>query len=216
MADLYLPEHIRFCEIDEQRIFLDLIADRYFSLPPEADAAFSALCAGAAADASSAVDALVEAGLLTRAPGRNLTPTGHPQPTGSLVEESSGSGRFSVLTLVEVLVLVLRARHIVRKKRLPSALAPMPRLVEAASSADVRERAVDEFMRARRAVPVAPNCLYDSLALRRFLERRSVHVDLVIGAKLHPFAAHCWVQHGNIVLNDTLAAARGFAPILVA
>lgn len=217
MVDLYLPEHIRFCDIGNRRIFLDLKADRYFSLPPEADAAFSAVCGGAAGEISSKVAPLVEAGLVTRSPGRNIAPTQHPEPTSSLVEEASFPRHFSVSTLVEVFLLVLRARRAVRKKRLPSLLAPIPpRQNEAWTSPETRDRAVGDFMQCRRAVPIAPNCLYDSLALRRFLERRSVAADLVIGTKLHPFAAHCWVQDRTTVLNDTLAAARGFAPILVA
>ena len=68
----------------------------------------------------------------------------------------------------------------------------------------------------RVSCPIAPNCLYDSLALRRFLLRRGVGVDLVIGAKLHPFAAHCWLQDGTTVLNDCLGSARDFVPVLVA
>lgn len=217
MVNLYLPEHIRFCEIGNRRIFLDLKADRYFSLPPDADAAISAMCEGAAVEISSELASLLDAGLLTRSPGRVIAPTEHPEPTISLVEEASVSGNLSVSTLVEVSLLVLRARRAVRKKRLPSLLAPSgPGQSEARSSPEARDRAVGDFIQCRRAVPIAPNCLYDSLALRRFLERRSVAADLVIGAKVHPFAAHCWVQDGTIVLNDTLAAARGFAPILVA
>jgi hypothetical protein len=120
--------------------------------------------------------------------------------------------------MAEVLILVLQARSAVRRRRLPKLLssAADSRGLSESSSADRRDRALADFLRARRALPIAPNCLYDSLALKRFLKRRSVAADLVIGTKLHPFAAHCWLQDGTTVLNDSLAAARGFAPILVA
>jgi hypothetical protein len=62
---------------------------------------------------------------------------------------------------------------------------------------------------------MASNCLRDSIALLRFLIRRGVAAELVIGVKLYPFAAHCWVQQGPLILNDNLGGAAGFAPILV-
>ena len=65
-------------------------------------------------------------------------------------------------------------------------------------------------------IPIAPNCLYDFLALCRFLQRRGIVADLVIGAKLHPFGAHCWLQDGEILLNDSVSVARDFEPVLVA
>lgn len=216
MSDLRLPEHVHFCEVGEQRIFLDLLEDRYFSLPPLLDAAFSAIIGANEAAAASEVEALRHLGLLVAAPaGRQIEPTRHALPDFSLVEDADLVGGPSLPILAEVLVLVLRARRAVRRKRLPAELAsagrgarPTPR--------DRRNRMVEAFLRARGLVPIAPNCLYDSLALRRFLRRRGIDVDLVIGAKLHPFAAHCWIQDETIVLNDSLASARGFVPILVA
>lgn len=218
MSELTLPDHVRFCDIGGQRIFLDLKCDRYFSLPPAADAAFSAVLRDRASS-SADIEALRAAGLLIDSPaGRPLKPTSHPTPESSLMEDGEIGRGFSPLLFAEVLLLVLRARHAVRRKRLPGLLAgltgpPGPREDE---ELERRDQAVGQFLRARRAVPIAPNCLYDSLALRRFLKRRSIAVDLVIGTRLHPFAAHCWLQDGTIVLNDSLAAARGFAPILVA
>lgn len=210
-----LPDHVHFCEIGGQRVFLDLVADRYFSLPPAADRAFSALVRGTSAPAAE-LDALQGAGLLVTAPaGRPPVATAHPAPERSLVEEVASS-RVSWSALPEVLQLVLWARRAVSRKQLPRLLGQAGRDPSSSSAQARREQAVQTFLQARRLVPVAPNCLYDSLALHRFLRRRSIGADIVIGAKLHPFGAHCWLQHGSTVLNDTLAAARGFAPILVA
>jgi hypothetical protein len=216
MHQLNLADHVRFCEIDGQHIFLDLKADRYFSLPPAAAAAFLALLQG---DASPAhVVGLHAAGLLVQAPaGRPLEPTIHPEPSSSFLEDSEIGLGLGMTLIAETLFLVLGARQAVRRKRLPGLLAK-PGHGDSASQEVCRERrdrALGQFLRARRTIPIAPNCLYDSLALRRFLQRRAIPADLVIGTKLHPFAAHCWLQDGSMVLNDSLAAARGFAPILV-
>ena len=218
MGDLCLPEHVCFCEIGEQRIFLDLLADRYFSLPPPLDAAFGATVRGNEPGAPSEVDALRRLGLLVTSPaGRPIEPTCHPRPDRSFVEEADFFGGAVLPVLAEVLVHVVRARRVVKRKRLTAALAASQRRPPGLyTSHDRRDRAVGAFLRARSLVPIAPNCLYDSLALRRFLQRRGIGVDLVIGVKLHPFAAHCWVQDETAVLNDSLGSARDFVPILVA
>lgn len=217
MHQLNLADHVRFCEIDGQHIFLDLKSDRYFSLPPPAAAAFLALLEGDASPAE--VVHLQAAGLLVDAPaGRPLAPTTHAEAASSFLEDGEIGHGLGMTLIAETLVLVLAARRSVRRKRLPGLLAKPGHGDSARQPAcrDRRNRALGQFLRARRTIPIAPNCLYDSLALWRFLQRRAIPADLVIGTKLHPFAAHCWLQDGEMVLNDSLAAARGFAPILVA
>lgn len=217
MASFFLPPHVYYCEIGERRIFLDLIADRYFSLPPQADLSFATLAHGGQVPTGE-LDALAAAGVVARSPtGRPLAATAHVAPDRSFLEDQSRSGG-GWSALPEVLLLTLWARRAVRRKRLPQLVIPSAKPARTSSDAERerRDRAVTVFIEARRAVPVKPSCLYDSLALRQFLRWRRVHADLVIGAKLDPFGAHCWIQDGTMVLNDTLAAARGFAPILVA
>lgn len=58
-------------------------------------------------------------------------------------------------------------------------------------------------------------CLYDSLALVRFLASEKLSAKWVIGVKTQPFAAHSWVQDGAVVLNDLHENVRRFKPILV-
>ena len=78
-----------------------------------------------------------------------------------------------------------------------------------------------QFARARRYVPIEPTCLLDSLSLLQFLSRRGLSVVAtaagftidVFGVTSEPFAAHCWVQAGDIVLNETLSDANAHTPI---
>jgi hypothetical protein len=58
-------------------------------------------------------------------------------------------------------------------------------------------------------------CLYDSLALLEYLARYGIYADWVFGVQTRPFAAHCWVQHGDIVFNDTVEHVSGYTPIMV-
>jgi hypothetical protein len=36
----------------------------------------------------------------------------------------------------------------------------------------------------------------------------------VFGVQTRPFAAHCWLQHENIVLNDTVEHVTRYTPIM--
>ena len=71
------------------------------------------------------------------------------------------------------------------------------------------------YAAARRLVPIKFSCLADSLSLIAGLARRRLAADLVFGVKLHPFSAHCWVQAGDLVLNDPIDHAILHTPILV-
>jgi hypothetical protein len=58
-------------------------------------------------------------------------------------------------------------------------------------------------------------CLLDSLTLMHFLARYGVFPTWVFGVKTDPFYAHCWVQQGDFVFNDSPDYIKGFSPILV-
>jgi hypothetical protein len=221
MPDYNLPDHIHYCEIGGQRVFLDLVGDRYFSLPPAADIAFAALRSGAVDPVKCAdqVTFLQRAGVLIAAPaGRPIVRTCHPRPIRSLVERADSRVGPSLPIFLETWRLVSGARHAVRRRQLPAYLRGLRRRRPAKQdvTAPFLLDALARFRAARRFLPIAPNCLYDSLGLCRFLQKRGVAVDLVIGAKLLPFGAHCWLQDGHDVINDSLASARDFEPIFVA
>ena len=58
-------------------------------------------------------------------------------------------------------------------------------------------------------------CLLDSLTLLHFLSQEDIHPDWVFGVKTEPFDAHCWVQQGDVLLNDVPDRVRQYSPILV-
>jgi hypothetical protein len=59
-------------------------------------------------------------------------------------------------------------------------------------------------------------CLLDSLTLMHFLSAEGIHSpDWVFGVKTEPFDAHCWVQQGEVVLNDVPDRVRQYSAILV-
>jgi hypothetical protein len=58
------------------------------------------------------------------------------------------------------------------------------------------------------------SCMFDSLALLKFLHMHGVHPQWVFGVRTLPFGAHCWVQSGPVVFNDTPDRVTIFTPIM--
>lgn len=57
-------------------------------------------------------------------------------------------------------------------------------------------------------------CRFDSLALIEFLAGYEQYPIWVFGVKSQPFGAHCWVQDGSCVLNDSVDYVSRFTPIM--
>lgn len=80
---------------------------------------------------------------------------------------------------------------------------------------DAARAAVGAFIRLRPLLFGAQDaCLFDSLALVRYLSYFRLFPLCVIGVQTAPFGAHCWVQEGALVFNDAPEHVRRFTPIL--
>ena len=58
------------------------------------------------------------------------------------------------------------------------------------------------------------NCMFHSLALIEFLSHFNLYPCWVFGVKMGPFVAHCWVQHDDMTLNDSVDHVAAFTPIM--
>ena len=214
MANLQLHPGISFALVGDQAIFLDLRHDRYVALDETAADAFAALrsdcgCSGEAAKA------LLETGLFERPPmAAKIVPAVITTPDRDLPDYG---GRPALPDVLHVWALSISYRRAVRRQPIRTVIAKQRRL-----HADRTQRAgtatpalVQRFLRARALVPVKPVCLQDSLALRDWLAAHGAPSSLVLGVRLDPFAAHCWVQHGETVLNDAADRVAAYTPILV-
>jgi hypothetical protein len=214
-------EDLTFCFVDERPIFLDINADRYFSLSGSMERAFVAWSVQGCVSESD-IASLVEERILTNEPAHFaglLGPT--ERPSISAVELSSSPQRLGLRTILEVSALVfltqIQLKTIGIKAALEHALGRHGRLAKPSSSQD-RQRLLagsQTFMQARRYVPVGTRCLLDSLAMARFLRRRRIHVNVVFGVTGAPFSAHCWVQAGEVLLTDAIGNIRIYTPIRV-
>lgn len=218
---LALAPDISFCTIDGTRIFLDRRRDRYFSLAPEADAAFAALeeqRAGAHHAARLAV--LADGGVLVDDPCGEA-----PRPCPSVTIRSSPLDEdphlpAPFLAALSSAAAIRAARRDLRARGFAHICQSVERLAAPARQArpmganDLSATA-GRIARATRIAGAFEQCLPLAVATIRFCRRRGFAAQFVIGVKLHPFQAHAWVSAGGSVLTDQSATVRQFTPILV-
>ncbi len=211
-----------FCVVQDRLVFLDIEADRYFCLSGRAQALIEALRAGAELQAPAAMllDALLRDGTLVRS-DTDIAPTpcaARYTASDSLLDAPLPGvwpGAFArALGGVAVATLALRLGT------LGSVLRGVER-AKAKSAVDADEQA--DQVRAiaaahhRTELVASPKgqCLPRSVALARHLLGAGLRVDLIIGVKLFPFEAHCWVQDRAFLVNDRIERVSAFTPILV-
>ena len=210
--------------------------DRYFSLDAARTAALGPLLPGwpAQATAASAMDEtavtaeaaaapLVSQGWLLETPaGKEATPV-QPSPAESeLITDAEAPAKLSVGIVIAFVTAALFAKFALRFWRFERIIhrASRRRAKYAAASAppDIEQarRLVDIFYRLRVFLFASrEKCLYDSLAMLEFLARYGFFPRWVFGVRALPFAAHCWVQCGDTVFNDTVEHVRGYTPIML-
>jgi hypothetical protein len=237
MARYALADHVFVCVNGEHLVLLDVKEDRYWALEAAQTSGLGAWVGGwpiQAPDAEggeaptpeteAAIEVLRGRGLLTDSvpPGKDATPVSATPPERELLTDSeqaasrNGGSWWSFFIASALAKIALRTwafeRVIRRVRQRKATLAPK------VAPLDV-ERArvlVETFMRYRIFLFSSRNeCLYDSLALIEFLARNGIYADWVFGVQTRPFAAHCWVQQGDTVFNDTVEHVSGYTPIMV-
>ena len=217
MAGYRLRTGLSFCRIDNRTLFLDLQADRYFGLGARLDRAFQALLDTGAADHALAI--LVDRGLIIPCPQDGLpSPCPIASPGPILPPPSQPPARPSLLAIARALVarvhLTLRVRYCPlaanidwlarRKDAAASKRGPAPATIA---------RLAEAHRRAGLILSARDECLPTSMALMAALTAQGANPTLVLGVKLDPFQAHCWVELAGAVLNDAPDHVRPFTPI---
>jgi hypothetical protein len=176
------------------------------------------------ARADSVLGKMLAAGMLTTdaSIGKEAKPVEMPWPALALVEddlesqpEVTSTHVLRFLRASAVVALSLRLRSIEDVIAAVSARKAAVRTKAAALDLDAARRAVAAFIRLRPLLFGAQDaCLFDSLALVRFLSYYEIFPTCVLGVQTGPFGAHCWVQHDAVVFNDAPEYVRRFTPIL--
>ncbi|UUL82519.1 lasso peptide biosynthesis B2 protein [Sphingomonas qomolangmaensis] len=212
---LTLRAGLSWCICARQAVFLDLPQDRYFCLPDGLDGLFQRWASGETIDALSG-DALITAGVAKAGSGSLPMATEHPIATRDL---ASGTRSQSLRDTLGAITGHLRAR---RRLRRHSLVSLMTNHVAAASDLPVTihdegmlRRIAGAFATSAIVLRAADQCLPRAIAARRLCRKRRQDVALIFGVRLHPFAAHSWVQAGHAVVVGDLEQVRLYTPILV-
>lgn len=221
MVDIQAPFSCRpglsFCLIGDRALFLDVLGDRYFCLPRPIERSFVAMVSGNA-PASEALDALLASQVLV--PSSTDAP---PRPCVAIPNNGSSYldaplGRASASEVVRALVRLVGVRRALRQRGFGEVLAAFERhkmkMRMRSARTDVGTVA-QAFVRTGYVMAAHDQCLLRSLAIAEHMVRAGLGADLVIGVKLEPFKAHCWVQYDGAVVNDRWDVIRDFTPILV-
>jgi hypothetical protein len=239
MARYALADHVFVCLNGEHLVLLDLKEDRYWALEASQTAGLAPLVDGwpvkalgaaeESADSPSpetaaALEVLLGRGLLTNgsSPGKPATPVTATVPMSELICETDRSTGIRLGSWITFFASSAFAKFALRTwpfERVIQRVRRRKALLGAHASPLDPERArklVEAFARYRVFLFSSKDeCLYDSFALLEFLARYGIYPDWVFAVQTRPFAAHCWVQHGDIVFNDTVEHVTGYTPIMV-
>lgn len=227
----HLPQHVFFCTAAAHCVFLDVERDLYVAVPkihidslqpwllPRSDTGnASALQEMPSAPALVARD-LASQGLLTldELNGKPFEPVSVPTarpatiPQQPLICNALRFGRFySACESADERLTKARTRDTVNfvRQRKTEGLTDAPErramLLSLAST----------FHALRLFYPRPYLCLFDSLALIEFLAAYRIFPMWIFGVQSEPFKAHCWVQDGALLLNDSLHRVARLTPIM--
>lgn len=217
-----LCEGVSYCRVLDSYIFLDLRRDRYFCLGTEAACAFGALLSGSETDPVALADLMID-GVLKRTDGSELprhqtaiVAHGSLLHAGMPTDPDPGSGpdpggvaEALSRRLAAELTLGMRGLRgcVAKARRISERALPPPDMAQASSASAAF--AASSLWRSRMA-----RCVSISLATLGWFAARDCSATMVVGVKLHPFEAHCWVQVGDLLINDEVDKVRPFVPIL--
>lgn len=223
MTRYMVREDLSFCEVGGRLVFLDVRNDRYFRLPLSLE---RTLVAYLSPETKTDLDVreLITRGFLVKAPTiSSCAGKAAQEPARSAMELSPARATIRLVDIVEVLVIVLSTRLRLRFHPLHQVLDSLKRTPDRSADQGPTARAPEtqildaaaRFRQIRLYIPVGMRCLIDSIAMARFLKRRKLDVQIIFGVASDPFSAHCWVQAGDLVLNDTWGNVTSHVPIRV-
>lgn len=197
--------NLAWCAIDGTAVFLDIAADRYFRLAEAENARFLAESGTEGSDGP-------------RQPISLPLPRSWKQPLRR--SPAIDDGPFRLGDVARSLWMQRRVERRLAARTLAHVLLELSDIVGSRTRAvpvrsERARRDIRAFQHARLLRTAADRCLPRSIALALCLARHDCRGNVVLGVKLAPFAAHCWVQAGDQVLNDELEEVLRYTPILV-
>ncbi|KQZ20260.1 lasso peptide biosynthesis B2 protein [Caulobacter sp. Root1472] len=210
---LFLSSTTHLATIGDDIVVLDARTNAYYCLPAAA-AAVRVEEAGVAFDDCDLAEQFAQAGLLTdRPPPPNPSPT--PLPSQDLGLRTAERVRLGDLALILAAWLTMFVSyHPVAFDRLVRRGRDEGQAQGPSEPTQEVKRLVAAFERVLPWLPFQGVCLYRAFLLRRILLWRGHRARWVFGVHTWPFQAHCWLQIGEVVLDDAADRLASFSPIM--
>lgn len=228
-------EHAYTCIAGRHIIFLDIERDKYLCLDLETTATLLPHLNGRSLffEDSLLSECVTWAGvarILAELEQRNLIaqlPLDQTAPsleqiapaTRSICGATGNKHPRTVAGAAEFILAVTRTAVLLRWRTLAKTVAHVTRRRKSAATSCAGvgpEPLVQRFASYRSRFAKTDACLFNSLALLDFLALHGQYPKLVFGVSMRPFQAHCWVQHEDTVLGDTVERVSQFTPIMAA
>lgn len=234
---LFLRTHVFLCRGKRHWVLLDVKRDKYHCVDRRQFEALGPSLAGWRAPADTSGDgsgplpeiaqelakALSSQGILSEdsADTKEALPTDFLHPTQSIDPDCPKAAAWSTWLHAGTFFASCRraSRELSRQPFHVTLEAVRARKARGTVRADAPdfERArslVLSFNRLRWYYPRPYLCLFDSLALLHFLASFDLFPHWVFGVSADPFEAHCSVQLGSVVLNDTVQRVSALTPLM--
>jgi Transglutaminase-like superfamily len=198
-------DDLAWCNIDGVLVFLDIVKDRYFTL--------------ADAENQSMHDKIASTG-----DAHWHQPSWLPKPSGLApvltTSDALDSYPFNLAGVARAMWVQRRVEHRLAAKGFAEIISYLHMTINSRpcsehASSEVAGRTIAAFAHSQLIRTAADRCLPRSIALALCLAARGVRAHVVIGVKLRPFGAHCWVQADGQTLNESVAEVHRYEPILV-
>jgi hypothetical protein len=232
-----LARHVYPCATEDYGVVLDLRRDRYLAFGRFEMAVLSEFVRGWPREqaneasvgergphsAEQIISGLLSQDILVTDPqmGKAAQTVTCPEPGSSLITPGlPGRPRLTASVVCRFLWTIVCARVRLRRQSIESVVASV---AKRRARAQILGRDIGEarelvlaFMSLRPVLFAGPDaCVLNAVALLDFLAWHGWYPSWVWGVKSAPFSAHCWVQEGQVVLNDLAERVRGYTPILV-
>jgi hypothetical protein len=209
---MQLHSALSYCTVRERAVFLDLDRDRYFCLAGELEIAWKAWVGGSAGP--DAAERLVRYGLVVPGAGPAIEACPNAIAPISLLDGPPSS--VSLQRMIALAAIQAQMRRTLRRRGLGQAAAALE-TARRRSSRRLSRPALPAIARDCERLGLVTSthdlCLPRSLALGHYLARCGYEPAVVLGVRLGPFRAHCWVECEGDLVNDRFERVRHYTPI---
>jgi hypothetical protein len=212
----WLSAGVHAVMIDDDAVFLDVASNAYFCLPG-IGSVLSLEGRAMKAASEGLADDLVGAGLAATAPTTEPASSAMvPRRTARAVIETLDPSQRRQPKAGHWLKAISAGFASRAAERRPFADRLPPVSARKAPDASTTLLAdLDAFRRLQPWLPFDGACLFRSHLLRNYLTSLGHEVDWIFGVRTWPFAAHCWLQVGDLALDDEAERLVAYHPIMV-